>query len=466
MPTIRIFKQYIRLPYVFLAGLDGLMMVLCLYAASLVRFGDLGAADVYMGDVLPRALTFALFMLIGMSAMGLYQFKRQEKLSQFCIRLVAALTAGWIGLAVLFYVYPGLYAGRSVLLFSLVAAVGAVCIVRPIFHRVMGFAGMRKRVLVLGAGETAKQIHASVAEIGGGALRITGFLPAKNQPTYVPKADLARANEDRIADYCRSERVEEIVLAADDRRNAFPMSQLLECKLMGIPIIECATFFEREEGRVKLDALYPGWLVFSDGCSQNIFRSTSKRAFDVVTSLCLLIGTLPVMVVAAILIKFEDGWQSPVFYRQQRVGERGKLFDVLKFRSMRVDAEKNGKAQWASERDPRITKIGGFMRKTRIDELPQVFNVLRGEMSFVGPRPERPQFTSELAQVIPYYDERHVVKPGITGWAQIKYPYGASIEDSRSKLEYDLYYVKNHNLMLDLYVMMTTFEVVLFGKGR
>ncbi|MEM9532829.1 MAG: TIGR03013 family XrtA/PEP-CTERM system glycosyltransferase [Pseudomonadota bacterium] len=466
MPTIRIFKQYVRVPYILLAAIDGLLLIACLYAGSLVRFGDLGQASIYMGDVMPRALAFAAFMLIGMSAMGLYQYQRAEKLGEFCVRLAAAFGIGWLGLALLYYIYPDLHSGRSVVLLSIVVAAAVVAIVRPLFFRLLDVQGLRKRILVLGAGEAAAKVQQTVNTTPSAGLRITGFVPARGQGATMPESQVVELPSGRLAEYCRRGRVEEIILAADDRRNAFPMGELLECKLMGIRILEQTTFYEREEGRVRLEMLHPGWLVFSDGCNQNVFRFVSKRAFDVAASICVLAASLPVMLLTAILIKIEDGVRSPILYRQQRVGERGRLFEVLKFRSMRVDAEKDGKAQWAQERDPRITKVGNFIRRTRIDELPQVFNVLSGEMSFVGPRPERPQFVSQLSEEIPYYSERHAVKPGITGWAQIKYPYGASVEDARKKLEFDLFYVKNHNLMLDMYVMMTTLEVVLFGKGR
>lgn len=466
MPTIRIFKQYIRLPYVLLAAIDGLLLIACLYAGSLIRFGDLGQADSYMGDVMPRAMAFALFMLAGMSAMGLYQYQRANRLGEFCLRLGAAFAIGWLGLAVLYYLFPDLYSGRSVLLLSLLAAVAAVSIVRPIYFRILDVQKLKRRLLVLGAGDSAAGLLAVTGSEANNGLQITGFVPAKDQPTAVAEKHLAQVPEGRLVEYCKRLRIEEIVLAADDRRNAFPMKELLECKLQGIAIVEQMTFFEREQGRVRLDLLYPGWLVFCDGCAKSVFRMVSKRAFDIAASAALLVATLPVMLITMLMIKLEDGIRSPLIYRQQRVGEGGRVFDVLKFRSMTTDAEKDGKAQWAQKNDARITRVGNFIRRARIDELPQVFNVLRGEMSFVGPRPERPQFVSSLSTEIPYYDERHTVKPGITGWAQIKYPYGDSIDDARHKLEFDLYYVKNHNLMLDLYVMMTTVEVVLFGKGR
>lgn len=449
-----------------LAAIDGLLLFACLYAGSLIRFGNLDQADAFMGDVMPRAFMFALFMLVGMSAMGLYQYQRAEKLGQFFLRLGVAFTIGWLGLTVVYYVLPDLYSGRSVLLISLVTGVAAITIFRPIYFRIMDVDGLRRRTIVMGAGDSAANLLETMQLANKSGLKLTGFVAAENQSVSIPENRLLNVGKGQLANYCQRERIEEIVLAADDRRKAFPMRDLLECKLRGIAIVEQMTFFEREQGRVRLDLLYPGWLVFSDGCSRNVFRTVSKRAFDVAASTSVLILSLPIMLLTALLIKLEDGLGAPILYRQQRVGERGGLFDVLKFRSMSVNAEKDGKAQWAQKNDPRITRLGSFIRRTRIDELPQVFNVLKGEMSFVGPRPERPQFVSQLGEAIPFYDERHAVKPGITGWAQIKYPYGDSIEDGRSKLEYDLYYVKNHNLMLDLYVMMTTLEVVLFGKGR
>jgi len=260
-------------------------------------------------------------------------------------------------------------------------------------------------------------------------------------------------------------KVDEIVVAVEDRRKNFPVQEILDCRMGGIEVIDILTFIERQLGRVELGLLHPSWLIFSDGFRYGVMRVITKRLFDVSASLLVLVITWPFMVLAALAILVESGGRGPILYRQVRVGENWRLFQLTKFRSMRVDAEADGVARWAKKNDDRITKVGTFIRKTRIDELPQLFNVLKGDMSFVGPRPERPNFVEQLSAQIPFYAERHRVKPGITGWAQISYAYGASEEDAMQKLQYDLYYVKNYSLFLDLLILLQTAEVVLWGRG-
>ena len=260
--------------------------------------------------------------------------------------------------------------------------------------------------------------------------------------------------------------IDEIVVAVKEQRGGvLPLRELLDCRLNGIEIIELATFLERETGKVYLDVLIPSWMIFSQGFRRDLIRRYSERAFDVLASLVLLVAALPLMALTVLAIKLEEGLRAPILYGQPRVGYAGRVFRVLKFRSMRVDAEKDGRARWASANDDRVTRVGRFIRKVRIDELPQLFNVLGGRMSFVGPRPERPEFVQQLAETIPYYDVRHSVKPGITGWAQLCYPYGASEKDAVEKLQYDLYYVKNHGLLFDILILLQTVEVILLGKG-
>jgi sugar transferase (PEP-CTERM system associated) len=227
--------------------------------------------------------------------------------------------------------------------------------------------------------------------------------------------------------------------------------------------VDLPTFFERETGYVQLNSLSASWMIFSEGFSRTGFQKVLKRIFDISASVAMLIATLPVMLAAALAIWHETG--RPILYRQKRVGESGRIFEILKFRSMRVGAEHDGVPRWAKKDDDRVTRVGRFLRITRIDELPQLINVLRGDMSFVGPRPERPPFVSELSRKVPFYASRHSVKPGITGWAQIRYPYGASVDDAVQKLQFDLYYVKNHSLFLDLVILLQTTQVVLFGQG-
>jgi sugar transferase (PEP-CTERM system associated) len=273
-----------------------------------------------------------------------------------------------------------------------------------------------------------------------------------------------RINHDQLLRTVRDLKVSEIVIAVRERRGGvLPLRQLLDCKLDGVRVMDLASFYEREKGLLKIDNVRASWLIFGQGFDQGATRDVVKRLFDIVVSLALLMAALPILLVTMIAIVVESGW--PVFYRQERVGQGGKPFQIIKLRSMRQDAEKDGKPRWAGANDDRVTRVGRFIRMTRIDELPQLYNVLRGDMSFVGPRPERPYFVGQLIDEIPYYDVRHSVKPGVTGWSQVRYPYGASVEDALAKLQYDLYYVKNHSLFLDLLILAETAQVVLLGKG-
>jgi sugar transferase (PEP-CTERM system associated) len=289
-------------------------------------------------------------------------------------------------------------------------------------------------------------------------------VPLQHEARAVPDERLI-ATTMPLSKIASIEEIDEIIVAMDDRRQQFPLTELLECRLAGIAVTDLSTFLERETGKIHLDILTPSWMIFGGGFRHDLMRRWSERGFDLVVSLGLLVVTLPLMLLTALAIKLEDGLDAPVLYRQMRVGYAGRVFEVIKFRSMRIDAEKDGKARWAEADDPRVTHIGAFIRKMRIDELPQLLNVLKGRMSFVGPRPERPEFVTQLVEHVPYYHERHSVKPGITGWAQLCYPYGASEHDAIEKLQYDLYYVKNHGLLFDIMILLQTAEVILFGRG-
>jgi sugar transferase (PEP-CTERM system associated) len=294
--------------------------------------------------------------------------------------------------------------------------------------------------------------------------KVVGFVPSRNDERVIPEDKLVSQDAPLVATAAELE-IDEIVVAMDDRRQQYPLKDLLDCRLAGIEVIELASFFERETGKVYLDILIPSWMIFGEGFRRDFLRRYSERAFDLSASFVLLVLALPIIVLTVLAIKIEEGLRAPVLYGQPRVGYAGRVFRVLKFRSMRIDAEKDGRARWATQNDDRVTRVGRFIRKVRIDELPQLFNVLTGRMSFVGPRPERPEFVKQLSESIPYYDVRHAVKPGITGWAQLCYPYGASEEDALQKLQYDLYYVKNHSLVIDILILLQTVEVVLFNKG-
>jgi len=338
-----------------------------------------------------------------------------------------------------------------------------VLVLRVMFFRVSDLGLPKRRVLVVGNGSEAEDVIRFLHDAGRGRrVQYVGVYPV------VPENELPDG-EQRFAHAhllrtARELRVSEIVLAVHERRGGvLPLRQLLDCKLRGIRVMDITSFYEREFGVLKVDNLRASWLIFSAGFDQGLVRDMIKRSFDVLVSLVLLGLALPALLIAMLAIYLESG--LPVFYRQERVGQGGVTFAMLKLRTMVRDAEQDGRPRWTGAHDARITPVGHFLRRTRIDELPQFFNVLRGDMSFVGPRPERPFFVQHLVEDIPYYDVRHSVKPGVTGWSQVRYHYGASVEDSLAKLQYDLYYVKNHSLFLDLLILVDTMQVVLLGKG-
>jgi sugar transferase (PEP-CTERM system associated) len=294
--------------------------------------------------------------------------------------------------------------------------------------------------------------------------KILGYVPIGDDPVAVPATCLLHPAK-CLYQWTQRMGVDEIVVGPDDRRGTLPVDALLECKQRGVAVTELAEFFERDAGKIKMDLTNPSWLVFSDGFNISPVRRTVKRAFDESMAALVLAFEWQFKLVSALAIRLESGRGAPILYRQERVGENGKLFPVIKFRSMRTDAECDGVARWATKNDDRVTRVGRFIRKTRLDELPQLWNVLRGDMSIIGPRPERPQFVDDFNARIRYYSLRHCVKPGLTGWAQLRYPYGSSFEDAEEKLKFDLFYVKNHNFVFDLAILVQTVEVVLFGRG-
>jgi sugar transferase (PEP-CTERM system associated) len=315
---------------------------------------------------------------------------------------------------------------------------------------------------VYGAGKRASRLLELRRRSDQRGFRIIAFMPAPGDSELIRDPRVIEPKYPLI-DFVKAEQIDEIVVAMDDRRTGFPLRDLLDCRFQGVRVLDLLTFLERETGKVKVDLMNPSWLIFADQFAGSPRGHVASRILDIVVAGSMAIVTLPIMALVAAAIAIEDGW--PVLYRQRRVGLMGNEFTLYKFRSMYTNAEADGKARWAAAKDSRVTRVGAVIRKLRLDELPQVFNVLRGEMSLVGPRPERPEFVARLAQVIPYYHERHCVKPGITGWAQLCYPYGSSDEDAMEKLQFDLYYVKHRSLVFDLMVVIQTAEVVLWGKG-
>jgi sugar transferase (PEP-CTERM system associated) len=442
------------------------------YVGAAVRFMELGQPLIlsnieHLDHFFTSAIAFTAAIIFSMSAMGMYQLDFNEGLrNPFFMKLMPSFLMGFLILTLVFYVAPDLYFGRGILALVFVIAAAGIFIARMIFFKSSELRFLETRILFLGSGPLAKECSDLARQSASyHRYNITGFIPTPNEELCVPPDNLLNGREgDTLASLARQYNVEEVVVSVQNRRGGFPIKELLECKLAGLKVTDAATFFERETCQIRVDSLQPSWLVFGGGFDQSFVRTFMKRSFDMVCSVIILALTFPLMLLAALAVKLED--RGPVFYSQERVGKDGKTFLVHKFRSMRTDAETGGKPQWAQQNDPRITRIGNFMRKTRIDELPQILNVFKGEMSFVGPRPERPYFVEQLIEVVPYYNVRHSVKPGITGWAQVRYGYGSSAEDALQKLQYDLYYVKNNSLFLDVLILIDTLKVVLFRSGR
>lgn len=438
------------------------MLTLSIYMARYIRWGtgyDLGTWVVAHA---PEAVTYVAIFWLTMLALGMYQREIVFSLSLSLVRLMVSFTLGFVLLSMAIYVLHNLAIWRSIIAIAMPMAFFAIMLLRAAFRRFTGVDAFKRKVLVLGTGKMANRV-AELEEQGVSPdFTCVGFVgPSQNPSTQEPCRNHNAVGP--LVDYARRNDVDEIVVAREERRGGLPMEELLACKAAHIRITEFQTFWERETGQVDLDSLRPSWIIYSDGFVGGPLQALVKRIFDVTASLLLLLFSLPMLVLGALAVKLTS--RGPVLYRQERVGLGGRHFMLLKFRSMYVDAESDGMPRWAGERDPRVTPVGGFIRKTRIDELPQIFNVLRGDMSFIGPRPERPFFVETLAEQIPYYSERHQVKPGISGWAQLNYPYGASVEDAKMKLKYDLYYIKNYSVFLDLIVLMQTVRVILWSEG-
>jgi len=465
---VRLFRHYIHLPYVILGLIDFLVLICAFLLAVFFRyFGDLTFFQESLPFVLPSAAVFASFSILIMIALGVHQSRIDDGMSGMMLRTIMSLIVG-IPLCGFGYLVASdwlWYLGASsVLTTGTVFGVFLLGAIRSVFFAAAGKERFKRKVLVLGAGLRARQILEDLrTPFNRKGFILTGFVALPDEPVEISRDNLLDIPT-TIHDYILQHPVNEIVVAVDDRRKGLPMEDLLECKMEGVKIVDGATFYERESRKVALEMVTRGWLVFTDGFTVSSVFGFGKRSLDILAASILLLAGAPLMLLTAIAIKIEDGLKAPVFYSQERVGLNGKGFSVYKFRSMITDAEKDG-AVWASQNDVRVTKVGDFIRKVRIDELPQIFNVLNGTMAFVGPRPERPVFVEQLSEKIPLYSERHRVKPGLTGWAQLCFAYADNEEDTREKLRFDLYYIKNQSLLLDLLVIIQTVEVVLFKKG-
>ena len=466
MNTLRVFNHYMHVRYLLLGVFQALMLVVSVYIAARIRFFGY---DVPMTEeparLMPAAVIFSAALMFGMCAMGVLHPRLRDGHLQITLRVLAGFGLGALILMLVFYAVPALYLGRGV--FGLALALGLVLslIIQLAFYLAVDRSASPWRVLFCGAGDNAAALLAFLRRRSDQRLFHTvGCVPAHGETPRVSPSLLFDPDASLMS-LVRAHRVDEIVVAMDDNRRSFPADELLACRVAGVNVSDTVTFYERQTGKVKTELLKPSWFIFSYGFRATPVQDLFKRVLDIAFSLALLVVTLPLMLGVAAAILIEDGPSAPWLFRQRRVGLRGRVFEIWKFRSMVVDAEAAGVAQWATRNDPRVTRVGRVIRKYRLDELPQLFNVLRGEMSLVGPRPERPEFVTELAARLPYYRIRERVRPGVTGWAQVGYPYGASEDDANSKLQLDLYYIKNRSVFLDLLILLGTVEVVLLRKG-
>ena len=457
---IRLFNHYFHVWTLRRVFFDFVLSLAALAGVILVQAENLRLAVPMAGA---QVVTLAAGLFVINSASGLYQRSQDWSLGESSLRAALAIALGVLLAHQIFSLLPVGFGNLEAIRSSAMLVIAALILRRV----VMGYWATKSRagsrVLVFGAGPAAQMVGSTLLAADPLAT-IVGYFPGPNEKQSTVPAGDCLSTEQSLTQTARRLGVDEIIVALTERRSgSMPLRELLDCKLAGVRVFDVTTYFERMLGQIRVDFVNAGWLIFGDGFNQGFYRTAIKRVFDILCSLVLIVLAAPLMLATALAIKLES--QGPIFYRQERVGASNKTFKVSKFRSMRTDAEKDGKPRWAAAKDDRVTRVGNIIRLLRIDELPQLFNVLSGDMSLVGPRPERPFFVEQLTNEIPYYAVRHSIKPGVTGWAQVRYKYGSTIEDSQEKLQYDLYYVKNHSLFLDCVILFETVGVVLTGKG-
>lgn len=437
--------------------------VLIFFTFSLVQYLLLGQVlyFYYLANHLQQAAFITIIFQLCIYFYDLYDLSRDLSLAKTATRMTQAFGLGCILLAISYYSLPTLSTSIRIFWVGYLTTCGGVLLWRWAYYLILKKRLFIQNILVLGTGNFASSIAEEIEGIHDSAYKIVHFI-GNTKVLYNPNHVPVSQKIPDIAGYCRNNDIELIVIALDDRRKKTPTNELLACKFNGIRVQQGVDFYEGITGKLPVERVDPSGIFFSDGFRLDRWTRTLKRSLDIAFALTGIVFSIPVSILSACIIKLES--PGPVFYLQERVGQRGKTFKIIKFRSMRLDAEQDG-AVWASKNDDRATRFGALMRKTRIDEIPQLWNVLCGEMSTVGPRPERPFFVEELTEKIPYYTIRHYVKPGITGWAQISYPYGASVKDALRKLEYDLYYMKNISFFLDLVILFKTVKTILFSSG-
>ena len=457
--VIKIFNHYLHRRTLQQIFFDIGMVMLAVLVVAIWKDEELTS----IVSVLGYASLLSLGMLVINSSLGFYQRIHNRSLNQSRARAVLSLVLAMPLTYGVFCLFPQTSASRETMAIAVMVGFVVVMLHRVYVVHSMPQSMMRHRVLVFGTGPRAALVGKTLKNEDP-HVDVVGYYASPNEAESEVSAWGILSKHKSLTDTALELEVDEIVVALVERRGgSMPLRELLDCKLHGVRVVDVATHFEKTKGQIRLDSVNVGWLIFGDGFSQGGMRTAVKRLFDIFSAAVLIVLSFPVMLITMLMVVLES--PGPIFYRQERVGFNGRLFNVVKFRSMRIDAEKDGTPRWAAAQDDRITKVGKFIRKVRIDELPQLFCVLNGDMSMVGPRPERPYFVDQLTRQIPFYAVRQSVKPGVTGWAQVRYHYGATLEDSAEKLQYDLYYVKNHSLFLDIIILFETVGVVLMAKG-
>lgn len=458
--------------WVILIAFDAVLAVASLFMAAVMRLGYFEVTySLLKFNSIYTIFVFVMVLLFSAHLMEVYELGRNTKKREILINILFSTATSFSLLSVVYYLDPDVMLGRGVLVISLLLFALSQFCWHTIYLIGKNHPRFLQRVLVLGTGELAAQIGGMISS-DRSSFALVGYTncigsekpePQRdNIPNLVPQESILGDCTDLLSTALKT-RADLIVVALSERRGLFPLSDVLRCKLNNIQIMDAPTLYEQIQGKLMLESITPSWFIFSQGFRRTTLFSFSKRAVDILLSLTGLLLSLPFVPIIALAIKLDS--KGPVLFSQLRVGNKEKKFLLYKFRSMRQDAELNTGAVWAEKNDPRVTSLGKFLRNSRVDEIPQLINVLKGDMSFVGPRPERPEFVEKLKQVIPYYSKRHFIKPGLTGWAQVRYPYGASVNDAVEKLRYDLYYIKNISPFLDTLIFFETIKVVLFGRG-
>lgn len=439
---------------------DLVITILSAYAGVYIRFKGFPVDGNYV-FVVPKAVMFAVVMVFMSFLVDLYQSDRSTGKKAILLKISFAGVFASVILASIYYFVPSLELGRGILFIALFIAVLTQFVWHIAYTFFLKLPVVGKRVLILGTGPIAR-MTGNILTASDNGFALAGYVNCVGEPIHVPESSIV-GNGDGLFATAMKERVQKIVVSLSERRGTLPVRDVLDCKLNGIDVVDCPSFYEELTGKLLIENMNPSHLIFSDGFRITMISRYVKRVFDVLFAIAGLTLSLPLLIIVPLLIKLDS--KGPVLFKQKRVGEGEKTFTLYKFRTMVADAEKHSGPVWSQTGDSRITRVGKWLRKARIDEIPQLFNVIQGDMSFIGPRPERKFFVESLKRQIPYYSERHCVKPGITGWAQVRYEYGDSIEDAIEKLRYDLYYIKYQSISLDLLILLDTIKVIVFGRG-